>query len=140
MRDAQEARATLVSRITDPASRPTLPASPRALPRHLVRRDLELVPVRVGNVNRAGGYHSLVLLGESQRDRPRLLQPSPAAGWVHLPLATTRGKRYLLESKGTLLNAQWTWDSIMVGDGHVRSFTDALGSAPQRFYRVRQID
>ena len=88
----------------------------------------------------AGGYHNLVLLGEVQRDRPRLLHPSAAAGLIHLPLATTRGKRYLLESKGTLLDAQWTWHSLIVGDGQVRSFTDALGSAPQRFYRVRQID
>jgi hypothetical protein len=80
------------------------------------------------------------LLGQTQRERPRLLTPSREAGLVRLPLATLRGKRYLLEFKASLLDTQWTWHSLLVGDGSVRSFTDAPGGAPQRFYRVRRID
>jgi hypothetical protein len=52
-------------------------------------------------------------------------------------LATTTGVTYHVESTASLSPPQWTVLRTIVGDGSTITVTNAITSAPQRFYRVR---
>jgi hypothetical protein len=85
----------------------------------------------------AGYYHSLSLQG---------VAPAPPS-WTALghrgtvftaAIATTRGRPYFPQFKSDLLDANWTWLPGILGDGTVKTLTDATAAGPVRFYRIRR--
>ena len=55
-----------------------------------------------------------------------------------LSLHTEAGKTYALEYTTSLSNQNWVQASTLVGDGRVKTMTDASASGAIRFYRIRE--
>ena len=65
------------------------------------------------------------------------LSCTPGDHEFSLLVPTVKGKRYILESKNSLVQSTWTVITSVQGDGADQRLTDRNAAAPQRFYRVR---
>ncbi len=57
---------------------------------------------------------------------------------VSVQVHTFSGKTYVLESKDSLADADWSVLQTITGDGTRKSLTDTNATVPHRYYRVRQ--
>ncbi len=70
---------------------------------------------------------------------PRLLSPTLTRAGFTLSLLTDLGKSYVLEYKDSLSQSAWTALPPIVGNGQTNTLADLSATAPQRFYRVREL-
>ncbi|HWD18350.1 MAG TPA: hypothetical protein VHB20_03660 [Verrucomicrobiae bacterium] len=83
------------------------------------------------NVN----YFMLVPVGASPLSVS--LTGSVVGNQVHISFPTQANHTYTVESSSTLTSGSWTTNTVITGDGSVKTATDTLGaSGTQRFYRV----
>jgi uncharacterized delta-60 repeat protein len=68
---------------------------------------------------------------------PRVLNFVRTQGAVQLSVSTEVGKTYVLETQTSITASTWNELSTAVGDGSVKSFTDASATDSVRFYRIR---
>jgi hypothetical protein len=85
----------------------------------------------------AGESHTLLLL-EGAEPPLRLLNPARNGAGFKAVVQTMVRKNYALEFKNSLGATSWTSLGSVAGNGALIQLTDAPGSGPQRFYRVRQ--
>ena len=67
---------------------------------------------------------------------PSLVNPQVIGGNLTFSLQTAGGHTYTLEYKNSLTDSTWTTLQTFNGDGSIKTITNALSAAPQRFYRV----
>ncbi|HEX4646329.1 MAG TPA: hypothetical protein VH598_12055, partial [Verrucomicrobiae bacterium] len=67
---------------------------------------------------------------------PSLVNPQVIGGNLTFSIQTAGGHTYTLEYKNSLTDPTWTALQTFNGDGSLKTITNALSAAPQRFYRV----
>jgi hypothetical protein len=93
----------------------------------------------VSAVGAAGGsYHTLLLLDGAQ-PVPRLFDPAKQGKRFSVLLQTLNRKGYVLESKGSLADTDWTPACTNSGNGALKMLADPAAAAPRLFYRTRQL-
>lgn len=72
--------------------------------------------------------------------QPHLIHASLTNGEFRVSAFTFPGKLYFLDHKDSLSATNWVPGTSLVGDGTMRTFTDAATGHPSRVYRVRMIE
>jgi hypothetical protein len=67
---------------------------------------------------------------------PSLVNPRVISGNLTFSLQTAGGHTYTLEYKNSLTDSTWTTLQTFSGDGSMKTITNSLSAAPQRFYRI----
>ncbi|HEX4645776.1 MAG TPA: S8 family serine peptidase, partial [Verrucomicrobiae bacterium] len=67
---------------------------------------------------------------------PSLVNPQVIGGNLTFSIQTAGGHTYTLEYKNSLTDPTWTALQTFNGDGSLKTITNTLSAAPQRFYRV----
>jgi len=68
---------------------------------------------------------------------PKLSQAECSQGAFRLSVATTNGRKYILEFADSVPSTNWTALPAVRGDGTTKVLTDPTAVGQQRFYRVR---
>jgi len=68
---------------------------------------------------------------------PSLVNPRLTGGNLTFSIQTVGGHAYTVEYNNSLTGSTWTALQTFSGDGSMKTITNAVSAAPQRFYRVR---
>ena len=68
---------------------------------------------------------------------PRIVNPREAGANIVFSYNSVAGQTYVVESSTVITNAIWTALETDLGDGSLKSYTNTLSGATQRFFRLR---
>jgi hypothetical protein len=84
----------------------------------------------------AGGWNLRIVTAQTERP-PLILDPRLEAGVIQFRFIATFGKTSYVEYRDAVDQSGWHTLETHPGDGSLHTCTDAVGSATQRFYRLR---